>query len=466
MSQYVTREQADIGRLFDNRNDKIRQILSCRDMWVLAWGPAGSGKTRAILEKLRSIALKYPRSRILIVRSIRKWLTQSALVTWEEKVLVKGDVLPDRIRRAYRSEYRFVNGSVVVVAGLDDPQQVMSAEYDIIYINEATEVSLDVAETALNRIRNGRVPYQQVIMDCNPAAPTHWLKKAMDAGRLTAIEAKHVDNPALYDADRREWTAFGQHYVQNVLEKMSGIRRTRLRDGLWAIAEGCVYEDWDESIHHIPPRPIPWDWDRYWAIDFGYTNPFVWQWWAEDPDGALHLYREIYLPGVLVEDAVKMGFSAMEGWTDAGADWSLVREPRPQLVVADHDAEDRATFERHAKIETHPADKRVSAGIQDVQGRLKTQPNGRPRIFVHRGCLIHRPAEALQTAGKPTCTAEEFASYSWDSTKPKGEAPLKRDDHGMDAMRYVSRARADSPPLRGGYGTDYEPDVPPDGVFG
>ena len=31
-----------------------------------------------------------------------------------------------------------------------------------------------------------------------------------------------------------------------------------------------------------------------WSVDFGFTNPIVIQWWAEDPDGRLYLYRELY----------------------------------------------------------------------------------------------------------------------------------------------------------------------------
>jgi PBSX family phage terminase large subunit len=437
----VSREEAESGRLFDNRPPVTQRILTDRSMWSLYWGPSGSGKTRTILEKCRSVALKYPRSRILFVRSVRKWLTQSVLVTWEQKVLVPGDVIPDRIQRSNRSEYRFPNGSVVVVAGLDDPQQVMSAEYDIIFINEATEIPLDTAETALNRIRNGRVPYQQVIMDCNPAGPTHWLKKAMDDGRLQGVEVRHRDNPALFDPDRQDWTAFGRHYVGQVLASMTGTRKTRLADGKWSAAEGVIYESWDESLHLIPAQPIPEHWRRFWSIDFGYTNPFSWSWYAEDEDGRLHMYREIYSPGLMVEDAVKMGLKAMNAWDEGtnAARWDAAHEPRPTEVICDHDAGDRATFERHAQVSTLPAEKAVAIGLQDVQSRLRLAGDGRPRLYLHRGCLIHEPSQALQKAGKPTCMAEEFPSYVWDTTKAAGEQPRKTDDHAMDQLRYMCR---------------------------
>ncbi|GAG05846.1 unnamed protein product, partial [marine sediment metagenome] len=54
---------------------------------VLIEGPAGTGKSRAIWEKLYAVAYKYPGCRILVVRKTRESMTESVLVTWEDKVL-------------------------------------------------------------------------------------------------------------------------------------------------------------------------------------------------------------------------------------------------------------------------------------------------------------------------------------------------------------------------------------------
>src|SRR5690606_41109593 len=68
----------------------------------------------------------------------------------------------------------------------------------------------------------------------------------------------------------------------------------RLRRGVWDAAEGMVYSDYLDAVHVVDTFPIPDHWTRYLAVDFGYTNPFVALWWAEDPDGRLYLYRVIY----------------------------------------------------------------------------------------------------------------------------------------------------------------------------
>jgi phage terminase large subunit len=47
----------------------------------------------------------------------------------------------------------------------------------------------------------------------------------------------------------------------------------------------------------------------------------------------------------------------------------------------------------------------------------------------------------LEAAKKPTCTLDEFPGYSWPKAqdgRPVKEAPVKMDDHGMDALRYAT----------------------------
>lgn len=372
-----------------------------------------------MLERVRACCLKYPKCRWVIARSVRRWLTQSALVTWEENVLVGNELKKDRINRDQRSEYRFKNGSRVIVAGLDDPRQVMSAEYDGIFVVEATEISKDTFEQISNRLRYGRMPYQQFLMDCNPSVPTHWLRTMSLEKKITYHEMRHEDNPTMMDPISGQWTPRGLAYIKRLEDNMTGSRLLRLRYGKWAQAEGVVWPEWDSQVNIIPKVPIPASWPRYIAIDFGYTNPLVIQWWAEDPDGALHMYREIYKTQLLVEDAGK--------WIVREGNWG---DPKPRAVICDHDASERASFERHSKLTTKPADKAVTDGIQNVAKRMKKQGNDKPRLFIHRDALVHDFDPELRAAEKPACTAEEIDGYIWDPRLSKKESPLKLNDHG------------------------------------
>jgi phage terminase large subunit len=164
----------------------------------------------------------------------------------------------------------------------------------------------------------------------------------------------------------------------------------------------------------------------------------VMQWWAEDGDGRLYLYREIYHTKRLVEDLAKQARDLM---VYPSGQW---REPQPRAVICDHDAEDRATLQRYLQLGTTAAHKAVSTGIQAVQSRLKVQPDGKPRLFVMRGALVERD-EALVQARKPACTEDEVTGYVW-AVKPGNagglkEEPVKENDHGMDALRYVVAER-------------------------
>jgi phage terminase large subunit len=46
----------------------------------------------------------------------------------------------------------------------------------------------------------------------------------------------------------------------------------------------------------------------------------------------------------------------------------------------------------------------------------------------------------LEEAGRPTCTIDELPGYVWADKKTK-EEPVKEDDHGADAMRYIVAQR-------------------------
>lgn len=404
-------------------------MLDCRDPAVVIDGPVYTGKTMSVLYKGVVFADRYPRCRVLLARLTRKSLTESVLVTLEEKILPTQTGIVyhggDRERRTY---YEFPNGSVIVCGGMDpgggvnNRASIMSTEWDMILLFESTEFTEDQIQKLRTRLRNGKAPYQQIVMDCNPGPPTHHLIQAANAGHYTRCVSRHRDNPRVWDEDKQDWTDEGRRYML-VLDNLTGHRRARLRDGLWAAAEGGVYPEWDAAMHLIDPFPIPQDWKRYRSIDFGYTNPFVCGWFAEDPDGRLYLYRELYMSKRLVTDHAKV---------------IKQYDEKVDMTVADHDAEDRATLDREG-IGTVPARKEIIPGIQAVAERLRPAGDGRPRLFIFRDCLIERDP-VMSEAKKPGCASEEIEGYLWKKSpdgKPIKEEPNGIDDHGMDMLRYM-----------------------------
>jgi Phage terminase large subunit len=432
-----------------------RTLLGARDSEVLLSGPAGTGKSRACLEKLHLLALMNPGMRGLICRKTATSLSSTALATWNKFVVpeatLNGVVKYYGGSAAEPAAYRYKNGSQILVGGLDKVSKIMSSEYDVVYVQEATELTENDWESITTRLRNWKISFQQIIADCNPAHPTHWLNLRCQAGHTRMLETKHEDNPLLFDADGT-LTEKGADYIGK-LDKLTGVRKLRLRYGRWAAAEGIIYADFAQAhvIDRIAPQPaalseyaasssgaapvdqfgVPWSWDRYWAVDFGYTNPFVLQCWAVDPDDRLYLYREIYHTQRTVDQhatAIMMIVAPDGQWL----------EPQPTAVYCDHDAEGRAVLERELGISTEAAHKSVLEGIDATQVRMRISGDGLPRIFFLRDALVEMDEE-LKESGKPTCTLEEIPGYVW--TDKQKEAPDKKDDHGCDAMRYVVAGR-------------------------
>lgn len=412
------------------------EVLKRREGELLICGPAGTGKSFACLQKVHVMCLLNSGMRALMVRKTHASLTSTGLVTFREHILP--EALASGVVKWYGgsgekpAQYIYSNGSVVVVGGLDRAMKLMSSEYDLVYVQEATELTPADWEAITTRLRNGVVSFQQLLADCNPQQPSHWLKKRCDEGKTVMLYARHEDNPVLFNEDG-EKTERGAAYIGK-LDQLSGVRKLRLRHGKWAAAEGIIYEEWRPDLHVIDRKVLPFEWDRVWGVDFGYTNPFVWQMWAIDPDGALVLEKEIYQTKRLVEDHAKDILATVT--KQNGTTWKY---PHPRFIVCDHDAEDRATLERKLGMSTIPAQKSVSDGIQAKMERLKPKRNGRPGLYVCRDSLVKRDDE-LREAGKPTCFAEEIEGYVWEPSpdgKPIKDRPLKIDDHSMDTARYV-----------------------------
>lgn len=414
-------------------------LFKSRAAEVLVAGPAGTGKSRACLEKLHLMALLNPGMRGLIVRKTATSLASSALQTFTKYVIPEllstGQVWFYGGSPQEPPQYKYANGSAICIGGMDKATRIMSTEYDVVYVQEATELSTDDWEALTTRLRNYRISFQQLLADCNPDRPEHWLKQRSNAGRTQLIESTHKDNPLYYNDDGT-LTSRGKSYIVGTLGGLTGVRRLRLLEGKWAAAEGLIYEEWEDGVHLIDPYPIPADWTRWWSVDFGFVNPFVCQMWAEDPDGRLVLYREFYMTGLTVDQ------HAAEILSVVAPDGRWV-EPRPRAIITDHDTAERVLFARHIGMGTKAAKKDVKPGIQAVQMRLRPKWNGKPGLQIMRECRVRRDP-VLVDAKKPTCTAEEVVGYVWDTKK---EQPVKEDDHGMDTTRYVVAER-DLPGVR------------------
>lgn len=268
---------------------------------VIVAGPSDTGKTFGCCFVINNIAFKYPGAQIAIVRKRRSDMNASVLQTFEKKVLC---LFPEvkAYGGKYPSWFDYPNGSRVWVAGLDKESKVLSAEFDIVYVNQAEELALQEWEILSSRSsgRSGHTPSGLIIGDCNPASPNHWIMQLAKKGKISLLESTHKDNPDLFDFSGK-LTKQGEARL-NKLKNLSGARLMRLYHGLWASPEGAIYDVYDDTKHKIQSFFPPLSWPRVVGVDpLGAYTAAVWL--AYNPqDGILHVYREYYQPfGVTTE---------------------------------------------------------------------------------------------------------------------------------------------------------------------
>jgi len=189
------------------------------------------------------------------------------------------------------------------------------------------------------------------------------------------------------------------------------VRRKRLFEGIWATAEGAVYDTFDAAIH-VKERARD-EFNRFFmAMDEGYTNPAVILDIGVDGDGRLHIFREFYKRGVLQKDVV----ATAQDWRTDYEHWLVAVDAAAAGLIADL---------RDVGLPARGFKGRVLDGITQVQGFLKVQGDKLPRLTVDPSCVD---------------TINEFESYVW---KPEKDEPVKENDHAMDALRYGINAVAE-----------------------
>jgi PBSX family phage terminase large subunit len=395
---------------------------SARDLWfshsreVLMAGPAGTGKSRACLEKLNAAAMQRP-IRAAIVRKVRRSITQSAMVTFETKVLPQ----PSSVRFHHEDqEYRYPNGARIIVGGLDDPEKIKSTEFDMIYVQEATELTELDWGMLLSRLRNGVLSYQQLMADCNPADPGHWLKLRADAGATMLLESRHEDNPSVTP-----------EYIAT-LDSLTGYLYKRLRLGLWVAAEGMYFEDWDPEVHTCKAFDPPLDWPRWFAVDYGFADPFCCLWFARVPkDGTIYVYRELYSAGLRDEqqaDLIKQR-SFGEQINLRMLDPSMFNERREQQRPSI-----ATVYQAH--------------GLNPVYAAMNSR---KPGWAIVRRALAHDEHPPRLRVMRERCPnlIRTLPAMVKDPLDPEDLADaihgVKTEDHAVDALRYGLAAEAQPP---------------------
>lgn len=231
-----------------------------------------------------------------------------------------------------------------------------------------------------------------------------------------------LDNPYL-PKDRAESHFGGMDEAERAMRRYG---RFRSRAGAvypaWKVGDGDRYG----MGHTCYPFEIPKDWMRFRGVDFGLSNATAVVWGALDPDDTLFIYREYYVPNGLSYPWHAERVRGVERGQTLDEQFNLAGEPGEPDVIetswADPSAPGAIADFADAGIYCGPADNDRKTGISVVADRLRLRGDNQPRLKVFTTCVN---------------LIREFGSYLRDPNKVDGD-PIKRDDHTIDALRYLA----------------------------
>ncbi|TGB14411.1 PBSX family phage terminase large subunit [Streptomyces sp. MZ04] len=388
--------------LSDKQLDSIRGALRRINIWH---GSVRSGKTIASLLCFLLMVRRAPASGLIIIcgRSLQT-IERNIIEPLQDPALF-GDVA-DEVRHTRGATTAVILGRVVHLIGASDARaegRLRGLTAALAYVDEITLLPEPFFVQLLARLS---VPGARLLGTTNPDSPRHWLKTGyLDrAGELNLCSwhFKLADNPSL-----------SPEYVADLAAEYVGLWRRRMIDGAWVVAEGAIYDMWDEARHVVTALP---DMRRHWCgVDYGTTNPFAAVLLGEGADGRLYVCAEWR------HDSRTAHRSMTDAqYSRAVRAWLNHLGVTPEWTFIDPSA---ASFSTQMWQDGHPglarATNDVTDGIRSVSSLLAAD-----RLLVHDSC------EGLLA---------ELPGYSWNSkaTERGEDAPIKVDDHSADALRYV-----------------------------
>jgi PBSX family phage terminase large subunit len=436
------------------------EAMTCKDHQMFLYGSAGSGKTTALCHKMMLLCMLYPGVKFLFTRKSYRSLVKSGVETFERvlrehgweitnkqsstKIHKMGDSEPREFRFPYAKRvglkgdnpsHIYEGVSRVVLASLDKVYDEMGSEYDYVYVNQPEQIEEDDWQFLISRA-NGRrdvAPYPQLMGDPNPAHLKHWIKlggyelidgeKVGDGDRWRMIKSSYSDNPKIWDQRLDCFTPTGEEQIGRMMKSMNSIMQKRLIEGEWCSFDGLVYgEVWDR-VRHIQSNKL-YDigdhWERYWAVDFGYTSPHAVLMFARNPEnGQFVCYRQIIQAGITTKELARKIKDA------------TIAEPRPRAIIADKNPESIAVLTQELGMNVIPAKKgagSIKAGIDIVISMLKNDQ----LVFLEDS--VFEEDVKLREDKLPIGFQEEVENYAWNPDKV--ETPIGENDHALDACRY------------------------------
>lgn len=375
----------------------------------LADGPVRSGKTISCLVRWIEFVKTAPLGGDLMLIGRTERTLYRNVVSILEQMLG-----PKRCRYNRGTGEFHMLGRIVYCVGAADAraeEKIRGSTLAGAYINEVTLLPEWAFKQAVARCS---VEGAKIFGDMNPDSPYHYLYLEYLA-----------NEELLRDGTVRRWKftlddnwALAEERKQFLKSIYKGIFYKRMILGLWVAAEGAIYDMFDEAVHVVDRLPAVPIHTYLVPIDYGTSNPTVFLKIAVIREPKSRIDRA-YVTGEYYYDAREVHRQKTD--LEYSADLKrFLRGIVPAAVYLDPSAASLKAQLRKDRIPNiKDCDNSVLDGIRVVASFLSND-----RLFFLKGAA----PQSLQ----------EITSYVWDpKAQKKGEdAPLKQNDHCMDALRY------------------------------
>lgn len=340
----------------------------------------------------------------VILPELRKWAP-------------KAELLGGSFDEAFRKQQRvleFANGSSIQFLTFDqDLDAHAGAARHFIHFDEEPEgeKGLQMFHENMTRLADFNGDFRLTmtpLFGLSWAFDEIWLARLTDPD-ITALQGDSYDNPHV---DHRR--------LRKDEKRMTEEERRARRQGEFVHFAGQFYPEFGDKHRVDPPAASDIrEQNIVVGIDPGLNYTGV-VWVAFDNDNIAQVFAEAKPEQMVVEDVARV-------IRETNALWGI----EPDYYVIDPSARNRSTINAEAiesaylraGIPTIRGQNDRAAGILEVKRRLQHGPG----LFVSKDC----PAIAL-----------EFARYRRDPNSQDEFAAVKKDDHLLDALRYVCLGRA------------------------
>lgn len=298
-------------------------------------------------------------------------------------------------------------GRLVYLEGVNDARaesKIRGMTLQGAYCDELTLFTQDFFAMLLSRLSE---PGAKVIATTNPDSPNHWLmteyiKRKDDDDGVDLLDIKYtLDDNTFLDPE----------YVKQIKREYTGVFYDRFVLGRWVLAQGRIYDMFDRSLHVVDAPPgscTAW----YVSMDYGTSNPTAMLLWGKYGD-TWYAVKEYYYSGrdERRQKTDEEYYAELE---------KLAGNHHVRKVIVDPSAASMiATIRKHGRYLVRPADNAVLDGIRTTATALSS---GRIKLCA---CCVN--------------TIREMETYVWDekASEHGEDKPLKVNDHGTDAVRYL-----------------------------